>query len=193
MKWFLFENVGYGGYTYLLEPLWWAGMTLSECSSFQIFNSGLFFFNSLMDNFVDHFSSFTKLFTSLKILKFSVCWRGCKLCGLRLCSSCFGNTTWSIKYYNKVNWIWYLQILSIQIPVVWFQLPCLFSAVLAHFMLKERLSKLGVLGCVSCIVGSVVIVLHAPQEETPTSVQQIWDLASQPGYFLWFLTNYIQT
>ena len=48
-------------------------------------------------------------------------------------------------------------------------------------MLKERLQKMGVLGCVSCIVGSVVIVIHAPQEHTPNSVQEIWALATQPG------------
>ena len=55
------------------------------------------------------------------------------------------------------------------------------SAVLAHFLLNERLQKMGVLGCVSCIVGSVVIVIHAPQEHTPNSVQEIWNLATQPG------------
>jgi Magnesium transporter NIPA len=48
-------------------------------------------------------------------------------------------------------------------------------------MLKERLQRLGVLGCLSCIVGSVVIVIHAPEERSPTSVQEIWDLATQPG------------
>lgn len=55
------------------------------------------------------------------------------------------------------------------------------SAVLAHFLLKERLQKMGVLGCVSCIVGSVVIVIHAPQEKILNSVQEIWNLATQPG------------
>lgn len=58
----------------------------------------------------------------------------------------------------------------------------LHSAVLAHFMLKERLRRLGILGCISCIVGSVVIVIHAPQERMPTSVQEIWNLATQPGH-----------
>lgn len=58
------------------------------------------------------------------------------------------------------------------------------SAVLAHFMLKERLRQMGVLGCVSCIVGSVIIVIHAPQEHTPSSVEEVWDLASQPGSHL---------
>lgn len=56
------------------------------------------------------------------------------------------------------------------------------SAFLAHFLLKERLQRMGVVGCVACIVGSVVIVLHAPQEQTPNSVEEIWTLATQPGH-----------
>lgn len=68
------------------------------------------------------------------------------------------------------------------------------SAVLAHFLLKERLQKMGVVGCVTCIVGSVVIVIHAPQEHTLSSVQEIWSLATQPGlglctYSLCFLSS----
>jgi NhaP-type Na+/H+ or K+/H+ antiporter len=56
-----------------------------------------------------------------------------------------------------------------------------FSAVLAHFILNERLHALGVLGCVMCIAGSVVIVIHAPQEQEITSVREIWNMATQPG------------
>ena len=59
------------------------------------------------------------------------------------------------------------------------------SAVLAHVMLKEKLNKLGVLGCVMCIVGSVVIVLHAPQERTISSVTEVWSLATQPAFLLY--------
>ena len=59
------------------------------------------------------------------------------------------------------------------------------SAILAHILLREQLQKMGVLGCVSCIVGSVVIVIHAPQEHTPNSVQEIWNLATQPGIILY--------
>lgn len=40
---------------------------------------------------------------------------------------------------------------------------------------------MGVVGCLACIVGSVIIVIHAPQEHTPDSVEEIWDLATQPG------------
>lgn len=55
------------------------------------------------------------------------------------------------------------------------------SAILAHFILKERLHQLGILGCVMCIAGSVIIVIHAPQEHPITSVQEIWSMATQPG------------
>lgn len=55
------------------------------------------------------------------------------------------------------------------------------SAVLAHFLLKEKLRKLGVLGCGLCVVGSTVIVLHAPGEHSISSVEEIWELAIQPG------------
>jgi magnesium transporter len=54
------------------------------------------------------------------------------------------------------------------------------SAVLAHFILDEKLRWVGVLGCGLCIVGSTMIILHAPQERTPSSVEQIWNLATQP-------------
>ncbi|XP_052193715.1 probable magnesium transporter NIPA6 isoform X2 [Diospyros lotus] len=64
-------------------------------------------------------------------------------------------------------------------------LSIIVSAVLAHFVLKERLQKMGVLGCVSCIVGSVVIVIHAPQEYTPNSVEEIWSLAIQPAFLIY--------
>lgn len=64
-------------------------------------------------------------------------------------------------------------------------LSIIVSAVLAHFMLKERIQKMGVVGCVSCIAGSVVIVIHAPQEHTPDSVQAIWILATQPAFLIY--------
>ncbi|XP_015165865.1 probable magnesium transporter NIPA6 isoform X4 [Solanum tuberosum] len=64
-------------------------------------------------------------------------------------------------------------------------LSIIVSAVLAHFILKEKLKKLGVLGCLLCIVGSVVIVLHAPREHDLNSVDEIWALATQPAFLLY--------
>ncbi|KAF5480511.1 hypothetical protein F2P56_001254 [Juglans regia] len=64
-------------------------------------------------------------------------------------------------------------------------LSIIVSAVLAHFLLKEKLQKMGMLGCLLCIVGSTVIVLHAPEEESLSSVEQIWELAIQPAFLLY--------
>ncbi|CAM0883839.1 unnamed protein product [Alopecurus aequalis] len=61
-------------------------------------------------------------------------------------------------------------------------LSIIVSAVLAHFMLNEKLQRVGVLGCILCIVGSTVIILHAPEEKSPSSVEQIWGLATQPTF-----------
>lgn len=55
------------------------------------------------------------------------------------------------------------------------------SAILAHLMLNERLNAFGMLGCALCIVGSCVIVLHAPPEREVGSLIEIWRLAMQPG------------
>lgn len=107
-------RAGVGGYTYLLEPLWWTGMIIMIVGE--------------VANFVAYIYAPAVLVTPLGALSIIV------------------------------------------------------SAVLAHFILKERLRRMGLVGCVSCVVGSVVIVIHAPQEHTPSSVQQIWNLATQPGF-----------
>jgi len=64
-------------------------------------------------------------------------------------------------------------------------LSIIVSAFLAHFMLNEKLHTFGMLGCLLCIVGSMVIVLHAPPEGELESVKQIWNLALQPGFAMY--------
>ncbi|XP_078447258.1 putative magnesium transporter NIPA2 isoform X1 [Wolffia australiana] len=61
-------------------------------------------------------------------------------------------------------------------------LSIIFSAVLAHIFLEEKLHIFGMFGCVLCVVGSTVIVLHAPIEKDIESVQQLWHLATEPGF-----------
>ncbi|XP_021760443.1 probable magnesium transporter NIPA4 isoform X2 [Chenopodium quinoa] len=56
------------------------------------------------------------------------------------------------------------------------------SATLAHIILRERLHIFGILGCILCVVGSITIVLHAPQERQIQSVAEVWDLATEPGF-----------
>lgn len=114
-------RAGVGGYTYLLQPLWWAGMITMIVGE--------------VANFVAYIYAPAVLVTPLGALSIII------------------------------------------------------SAVLAHFMLKERLRQMGILGCVSCIVGSVVIVIHAPQEHTPVSVQEVWILATQPAFLVYVIVT----
>ncbi|XP_009627188.1 putative magnesium transporter NIPA2 [Nicotiana tabacum] len=64
-------------------------------------------------------------------------------------------------------------------------LSIIVSAVLAHFILKERLHIFGIVGCVLCLVGSVSIVLHAPLERKIESVMDVWYLATEPGFIIY--------
>ncbi|EYU32706.1 hypothetical protein ABFS82_14G038000 [Erythranthe guttata] len=64
-------------------------------------------------------------------------------------------------------------------------LSIIFSAVLAHCILNERLHMFGVVGCIICLVGSVTIVLHAPLEKDIESVKQVWHLATEPGFIIY--------
>ncbi|KAF8394034.1 hypothetical protein HHK36_020236 [Tetracentron sinense] len=72
-------------------------------------------------------------------------------------------------------------------------LSIIFSAVLAHFILQEKLHIFGVLGCVLCVVGSTSIVLHAPQEKAIESVKEVWHLATEPVLIFLFVPRYGQT
>ncbi|RLN23868.1 hypothetical protein C2845_PM07G30130 [Panicum miliaceum] len=77
--------------------------------------------------------------------------------------------------------LWWVGMVTILVTPLG-ALSIIVSAVLAHFTLNEKLRRVGVLGCGLCIVGSTMIILHAPQERTPSSVEQIWHLATQPSF-----------
>ena len=54
-------------------------------------------------------------------------------------------------------------------------------AVLGSYFLHERLGVLGKLGCAMCLLGSVVIVLHAPPDKPVERIDEILHYALQPG------------
>ncbi|KAA0049138.1 hypothetical protein IC582_012451 [Cucumis melo] len=110
-------RAGSGGYSYLYEPMWWAGMI------------------SMIVGEVANFAAYA---------------------------------------YAPAILVTPLGALSI-----------IFSAVLAHFILEERLHIFGMLGCVLCVVGSTTIVLHAPQERNIESVKEVWVLATEPGFLVY--------
>lgn len=63
-------------------------------------------------------------------------------------------------------------------------LSVLIGAVLGSFFLNEKLGTLGKLGCAICLIGSVIIVLHAPPDEEIKTVDQILHYAIQPGQYI---------
>ena len=60
-------------------------------------------------------------------------------------------------------------------------LSVLIGAVLGAYFLKEDLGTLGKLGCAMCLIGSVIIVLHAPPDKEITTVDEILQYAIHPG------------
>lgn len=55
------------------------------------------------------------------------------------------------------------------------------SAILSSYLLGERLNLLGKLGCLLSIVGSTVLVIHAPEEEEVTTLNEMASKLKEPG------------
>ena len=66
-------------------------------------------------------------------------------------------------------------------------LSVLIGAVLAAVFLKEELGALGKAGCSTCLLGSIIIVLHAPPDVDVQTVDEILHYAIQPGFLLYCL------
>lgn len=60
-------------------------------------------------------------------------------------------------------------------------LSVLIGAVLGAYFLDEQLGVLGKLGCATCLLGAIIIVLHAPPDEQVDTVDQILAYAIAPG------------
>ncbi|XP_077360871.1 magnesium transporter NIPA3-like [Festucalex cinctus] len=61
-------------------------------------------------------------------------------------------------------------------------LSVFFSAVLSSYLLGEALNVAGKLGCVLCMLGGVLLVIHAPQEQEVTSLEEMSHMMLQPGF-----------
>jgi drug/metabolite transporter (DMT)-like permease len=59
-------------------------------------------------------------------------------------------------------------------------LSVLIGAVLGSYFLKEALGTLGKLGCAICLIGSVIIVLHAPPDKEIKTIDEILHYALKP-------------
>ncbi|KAJ7870358.1 DUF803-domain-containing protein [Mycena leptocephala] len=64
-------------------------------------------------------------------------------------------------------------------------LSVIVAAVFASFLLNERLGHIGRIGCALCILGSSIIVLHAPEDQELETVTQFLEYAVEPGFLLY--------
>ncbi|KAH8804695.1 magnesium transporter NIPA-domain-containing protein [Xylogone sp. PMI_703] len=61
-------------------------------------------------------------------------------------------------------------------------LSVVITTILSAIFLKERLSLIGKVGCFLCIVGSVVIVMNAPEEASADTIQEMQHFMIAPGF-----------
>ncbi|RVE64264.1 hypothetical protein OJAV_G00144860 [Oryzias javanicus] len=64
-------------------------------------------------------------------------------------------------------------------------LSVLISAVLSSYLLGEMLNIVGKLGCFLCVLGSVLLVVHAPQEQEVTSLRDMTNKLLEPGFLVY--------
>ncbi|KAI8968799.1 DUF803-domain-containing protein [Trametes punicea] len=67
-------------------------------------------------------------------------------------------------------------------------LSVIIGAILASFLLDEELGHLGRIGCSLCLLGSLIIVLHAPPDKEVQTVDEILHYALQPGFLMYCFT-----
>lgn len=56
------------------------------------------------------------------------------------------------------------------------------TAILSSMFLNERLSFIGKIGCFMCIVGSIVIVINAPEQSSVSTIQDMKGFILSPGF-----------
>ncbi|KAJ6556434.1 magnesium transporter NIPA-domain-containing protein [Mycena capillaripes] len=67
-------------------------------------------------------------------------------------------------------------------------LSVIVGAIFASFLLNEQLGHLGRVGCAMCILGSSIIVLHAPGDQDLETVTEFLEYAVEPGFLLYCFT-----
>lgn len=93
-----------------------------------------------------------------------------QLCRLHFCPTNTSNTSRSTERIDRVSQ-----------RVVLLIYAHFRRAVLASLLLHEELGHIGRVGCALCLLGSVIIVLHAPEDKEIQTVDEILQYALQPG------------
>ncbi|KAL4920655.1 magnesium transporter [Aspergillus aurantiobrunneus] len=64
-------------------------------------------------------------------------------------------------------------------------LSVLIGALMGAYFLKEDIKLLGKLGCATCLLGSLLLVLHAPGDKDIQTIDEILHLAIQPFFLIY--------
>ncbi|KAL2094882.1 hypothetical protein ACEWY4_009601 [Coilia grayii] len=64
-------------------------------------------------------------------------------------------------------------------------LSVLISAVLSSYLLGESMNLLGKMGCVLSLLGSTIMVIHAPEEEEVTNLREMTEKLLDPGFLVY--------
>lgn len=104
--------------------------------------------------------------------------RGCEFRSICLRSRNLSDSSRRSKCSNRVSYLG-IGFYCIFVPSTNIQA----RAVLGAYFLNERLGVLGKLGCALSLLGSVIIVLHAPPDQEIGTIDEILHYALQPGIF----------
>lgn len=63
-------------------------------------------------------------------------------------------------------------------------LSVVISSLLSHFLLKEKLSLFGWIACIQCLIGSSILALNGPEEQSVSTIDGFRKLFVTP----WFLS-----
>ncbi|KAK9762129.1 hypothetical protein K7432_012436 [Basidiobolus ranarum] len=58
------------------------------------------------------------------------------------------------------------------------------SAILSAVFLNEKLTFVGKIGCAICVVGAIIIVLHAPEQNAPPTIAAFMEYAISPSKYV---------
>ncbi len=61
------------------------------------------------------------------------------------------------------------------------------SAILSSILLNEKLGKDGIIGCFLCVLGSLTVILHAPEEDAIETVEDVFHHFTQPSFMLYMM------
>ncbi|PWN30230.1 DUF803-domain-containing protein, partial [Jaminaea rosea] len=70
-------------------------------------------------------------------------------------------------------------------------LSVLIGSILASFILKEELGRLGRVGCTLCLVGTVIIVVNAPEDKEVQTVDEILNYALQTPFLTYCFLSFV--